>query len=56
MINLLIVLLSIPHIINPGPNNFVNELNVVFKNVQGFVDLRAKSASATLLKQEQFCW
>ena len=45
MINILLLLLCIPNIINPGPNNFVNELNVIYHNVQGFVNLKTEALS-----------
>ena len=44
-INFLLLILTIPNIINPGP---INELNIMFQNVQGFINLRAKSASPAL--------
>ena len=44
-INFLLLILTIPNIVNPGP---INELNIMFQNVQGFINLRAKSASPAL--------
>ena len=39
-INLILILLTIPNIMNPGP---LNELNVLYHNIEGFVNLRDKS-------------
>ena len=44
-INLILIILTMPNIVNPGP---VKELNVIFQNVQGFVNLRVKSSSPYL--------
>ena len=40
--NLLLILLTIPNLINPGPSS---DLNVIYQNTQGFVNIRAKSPS-----------
>ena len=39
-LNLLLILLTIPNISNPGP---LNELNVLYHNVSGFINLNDKS-------------
>ena len=41
-LNLILILLTLPNIINPGP---LDELNVLYHNVEGFVNLRDKSPS-----------
>ena len=43
--NFFLIVATIPNIINPGP---IHELNVIYQNVQGFVNLRAKSPSPCL--------
>ena len=42
--NLSLMVLSIPNLVNPGPTS---DLNVLYQNVQGFVNIRAKSSSPT---------
>ena len=48
-LNLLLIILTIPNIINPGP---VKELNVLYHNVEGFVNLRDKSPSPQLFNSK----
>ena len=43
-LNLLLILLTIPNIVNPGPTA-IDNLSVIYQNVQGFVNIRAKSPS-----------
>ena len=44
--NLLLIILTIPNILHSGP---INDLNVLYQNVQSFVNIRAKSPSPCLL-------
>ena len=44
-LNLILIILTIPNISNPGP---LKELNILYHNVEGFVNLRDKSPSPQL--------
>ena len=44
-LNFLLITLTLPNIVNPGP---INELNVLYHNVGVFVNLRDKSPSPQL--------
>ena len=44
-LNLVLIILTIPSIVNPGP---LKDLNVVYHNADGFIDLRNKSPSPIL--------
>lgn len=44
-INLLLLILTVPNIVNPGPDK---NLNVIFQNVNGFVNLQTKSSTPSL--------
>ena len=46
-LNFILIALTLPNIINPGP---INELNVLYHNVEGFVNLRDKSPSPQLFR------
>ena len=41
-LNLLLITMTIPNIMNPGP---INELHVMYNNVQGFVNIRGKGTN-----------
>ena len=43
--NLFLIIATIPNLVNPGP---ICDLNVLYQNVQGFVNVRAKSNSPSL--------
>ena len=45
LMNFLLIILTIPNILNPGP---ISHLNVLYQNVQGLVNLQAKSNSPCL--------
>ena len=44
-LNMILILLTIPNIVNPGP---LKDLNILYHNADGFVDLRNKSPSPIL--------
>ena len=48
-LNLFLIAMTIPNIKNPGP---LNNLNVLYGNVEGFVDLSSKSAYPGLFKNK----